>query len=1055
MSVNVSLRSVCKSAASLLIYCVMSLLAGSRIASAQSAQFDGTVRPVLSGLYQPIGVAVDQYGDLFVADTDTFQIIEVMAVNGSIPANPTTRQIYRDSVNPQSIAVDQNGNLFLVDYNDTTTNQTIKEIVAVGGSIPLSPTVMTIASGFSNPQAVAADLHGNVYVAQYYKGTVYELLAVNGNMPPSPTVVQVGSGFSGINGITVDTLGDLYVAERGDVKEVLAVNGSIPLTPTVQTLASGYCSPSGVALDPQGNLYFSDYCNATLYEIQGVNGAFAAPPYTKIVATGQGLSTIEALAIDRNGNIYAGGFSPWIPQIYPADLGSVQVGTSTGATPLAFTFTKASTLGSISVLTQGQATEQDFVNAGAGTCSVGTAYSVNQVCTVNVAFSPKFAGARPGAVLLKDTSGNTIASGYVHGTGVAPLVNFARTQSTVISNVPGANGVAIDASGNLYIAATSQNQILKETLSGGSYVQSVIPTSTLSAPAAVAVDSAGIIYIADSGNKRVLKETPSSNGYTETIADGFTQPAAGVVVDQDGHDDIVWADGFWTGYQIDGYLGMGLMGGSGIAVDSSHNLYFVYSGNPGVIQKETLTGSNYAVSVISVPGIGAPGGIAFDAFGNLYVSYLDGSGAGQVAKLTPSPSGYVQTVLPTSGLKQPAGIAIDALGNVFVADAGNGSIVKIDASDPSAVSFDTASVGSVSVDSPHNVALSNAGNADLTFTIPSSGTNPRPSASFTIDENAPSACPVVGSGSSLAGVLAAGSSCVLPVSFQPLNAGSITGSLAITDNNLFAPAPYAIQTIALSGTGTPATPVIAWTTPSAITYGTALSGTQLDATANAPGTFSYTPAFGIVLGAGVQTLKATFIPTDTVDYTTATATVQLTVNKATPTISWPTPVAIAYGTALSSTQLNATSNVAGKFIYSPGAGTVLPAGSNTLSVTFTPTDSIDYNGATASVTLVVNPPPTFTLSASPSSVTLKQGASVSSTVAVNAASGFTGSVSLSISVLPRGVTATLTANPTMKTSTLKFTATNGATIGTSVVTVSGKSGSVTQSTTISLTVAHK
>jgi hypothetical protein len=82
-----------------------------------------------------------------------------------------------------------------------------------------------------------------------------------------------------------------------------------------------------------------------------------------------------------------------------------------------------------------------------------------------------------------------------------------------------------------------------------------------------------------------------------------------------------------------------------------------------------------------------------------------------------------------------------------------------------------------------------------------------------------------------------------------------------------------------------ATPTISWSTPSPITYGTALSATQLDATASVPGTFVYTPAAGTVLGAGTYTLMVTFTPTDTTDYTTATDSVVLTVNQATLTVT--------------------------------------------------------------------------------------------------------------------------------------------------------------------------
>ncbi len=93
-----------------------------------------------------------------------------------------------------------------------------------------------------------------------------------------------------------------------------------------------------------------------------------------------------------------------------------------------------------------------------------------------------------------------------------------------------------------------------------------------------------------------------------------------------------------------------------------------------------------------------------------------------------------------------------------------------------------------------------------------------------------------------------------------------------------------------------ATPTITWATPAAITYGTALSATQLDATASTGGAFAYTPASGTVLGAGNQNLSVTFTPTDTTDYTTAADNVTLTVNKAQLTVT-ANNLSKTYGTA--------------------------------------------------------------------------------------------------------------------------------------------------------------
>lgn len=97
--------------------------------------------------------------------------------------------------------------------------------------------------------------------------------------------------------------------------------------------------------------------------------------------------------------------------------------------------------------------------------------------------------------------------------------------------------------------------------------------------------------------------------------------------------------------------------------------------------------------------------------------------------------------------------------------------------------------------------------------------------------------------------------------------------------------------------------------------------------------------------------------------------------------------------------------------------------------------------------------PNFTLSASPSSVSVTQGSTATSTITVTDSGGFTGSVTLSASGLPSGVTASFGTNPATSTSVVTFTASSTATTGTSTVTITGTSGSLTHTATISLTVS--
>jgi len=187
-------------------------------------------------------------------------------------------------------------------------------------------------------------------------------------------------------------------------------------------------------------------------------------------------------------------------------------------------------------------------------------------------------------------------------------------------------------------------------------------------------------------------------------------------------------------------------------------------------------------------------------------------------------------------------------------------------------------------------------------------------------------------------------------------AGSYSFSAAYAGDGKFLTSTSNTITASIS----PATPTVHWSTPSAITYGTVLSGTQLNATTSVPGTFVYSPVVGAVLTAGQRTLGVTFTPTDGTDYTTATSSVMLQVNKATPTITTkPAASAITYGQTLANSTLSGGSasynsnSVPGTFAFTtpstaPGAGTPSE------SATFTPTDTTDYTTATTTVNVTVN-----------------------------------------------------------------------------------------------------
>ncbi len=154
-----------------------------------------------------------------------------------------------------------------------------------------------------------------------------------------------------------------------------------------------------------------------------------------------------------------------------------------------------------------------------------------------------------------------------------------------------------------------------------------------------------------------------------------------------------------------------------------------------------------------------------------------------------------------------------------------------------------------------------------------------------------------------------------------------------------------------------ATPTVSsWPTASAITYGDTLADSTLSGgAASVAGSFAFTtPA--TAPDAGTYSASVTFTPTDTVNYTTVTGNVNVTVNKATPTVTtWPTASNITYGQALSDSTLSGgVASVAGDFEFDSPSDTP-DAGTADHDVTFEPTDSANYNSVSGTVSVTVDP----------------------------------------------------------------------------------------------------
>ncbi len=239
----------------------------------------------------------------------------------------------------------------------------------------------------------------------------------------------------------------------------------------------------------------------------------------------------------------------------------------------------------------------------------------------------------------------------------------------------------------------------------GAYVP-VNPTTTLvsaglSTPLGVAVDGSGNVYVADSANNRIAKWSPANQTLTTLISTGLKGPSS-VAADSSGNLIIADAGNAavrkWTASTstLTTLVSTGLSGTLVVAVDATGNVYIGDGGNHVV---RLWTASTQAVTTIVSTTVIGPNALSLDASGNLYI-------ADQLKQTIYkwSPSTQALTTL-VSGLANPRGVAVDGSGNVFFADTNNNAVKKWTAATQSV----TTLLGS-GLNAPRGLALDSNGN---------------------------------------------------------------------------------------------------------------------------------------------------------------------------------------------------------------------------------------------------------------------------------------------------------------------------------------------------------
>jgi sugar lactone lactonase YvrE len=586
--------------------------------------------------------------------------------------------------------------VFVVSFAVSSPAQSSIITTHAGSAVPES-SAQAITHPIDQPSGVVLDGAGGFYVSSAIQNRVYRVTA-DGAL----TLIAGNSsaGFSGDggpatsarlnrpSGIALDAAGNLYIADtwNGRVRKVNAagVISTIGDTPLA--------NPQSVAVDATGNLYIADTWNGRVRKVtaDGVmtivagNGTIGFSGDGGPAASAQ-IGIPSAVAVDAAGNLYI------------SDTANHRI-------------RKVTVNGVISTVVGDGRTIRGGGDGGPATSAqingaLGLALDAAGNLYIADAYDSSIRKVTPDGVI------STIDGGLVRFDVGDQVIFFAQFRFP--------SGVAVDATGNVYIADTNNSRVSRVTAGGViSTVAGVgigfvgdggpATSARLLSPTDVAVDAAGNLYITDSTNSRIRKVT----------ADGVISTVAG------------------RGINVPTHLGDGGLATSAllfyprsIAVDAAGNLY-IAEGNHN-IRKVTADGVISTIAGSTRFGfggdggpatsalLGSPTGVAVDAAGNLYIadSYNQ-----RIRKITVD--GMISTIAGTgtygfSGdggpaisaeLASPSGVAVDTAGNLYIADLGNFRVRKVTAGGL----ISTIAKGNADADEegfgPQDIAVDAAGN---------------------------------------------------------------------------------------------------------------------------------------------------------------------------------------------------------------------------------------------------------------------------------------------------------------------------------------------------------
>jgi DNA-binding beta-propeller fold protein YncE len=576
---------------------------------------------------------------------------------------------------PQGVTSDASGNIYVADSG----NGVIRKYSSTGTYLGTFGTGLP-GGAFNTPMGIVFS-GAFAYVLDQGTGYVYKLNATTGAYV-GPTLNPRGGGGSFPSGfqIVADPSGNLYVSENGNAS-IYKFNAAGTL---LQTITTNLNQPAGMATDAAGNLYVLDQGNGQVYKYN------SSGVYVSTIITG--LNNPLGLSIDSSGNLYVGDSGTGLVSQYNSS-------------------------GTLITSLSGQTDPEGIYVDASGNMYVTDATN-NTLIKYSLTGGYYLSGALPAGLSFNNTTGQftgtpTVAfgpttytiTGYGYGLSATTMVTLSCVLTAPsISYTPSTNVYPVGAAITPLIPVNTGGPVSAMTFNTGTQITG----GTLNTPYGMTTDAAGNIYVANSGGNNILKYN-SAGVYQSVFATGFNT-AVGIVFDSAGNAYVI-DRGTGNVYKITSSgvrttIITGLNSLRGIAIDASNNLY-ITSGGSNQIYKYTTGGS--LTTTFPTTYTSYPTGVAVDAAGNVYV--LDRTN-NNIVKF--SSTGTYITSFPTAA-NAGYGLTIDSAGNMYVSDSGNSAIEVYNSLGTllATVTSNLNSPQSLIVDANGNIYAANAGNSRL------------------------------------------------------------------------------------------------------------------------------------------------------------------------------------------------------------------------------------------------------------------------------------------------------------------------------------------------------